>query len=268
MRGTFKLEEGCTCRMPASLKHYPCDPNVRVVYDDCRCISVTQRTDDAALAALIPEEFEILSPVVYWQYCNCRGVDFMMMGEYRILQASVPVRYLGNGGPAEGVYPLMILENNAVPVLGGREEDGMPKSVCDISVDRHFGKEWFAAAAENCETVARVRFTEEEPLSPARVEALNRRGPVNAFGNRCLPYPDRPGLAYHDYILYPQESTVKRGFTGKGEISVCPPDAWYVQPYLASMLYPLSQLPKLGYENASRTECSLRLCVSDSRVLM
>ena len=267
MKGSFKLKEGYTCRMPASLKNYPYDANVRVVYDDCRCISVDQRTDETELATLIPEEFEILSPIVNWQYCNCRGVDFMMMGEYRILQASVPVRYTGQDGPVDGIYPLLILEDNVVPVLGGREEDGMPKTVCDISIDRHFGKEWFAAASQDCETVARVRFTEEEEFPAELMEKFNNNGPVNAFGNRCLPYPDKPGMAYHDYILYPQEMTVKKGFTGKGEITVCPPDAWYVQPYLCGMLYALDKLPKLGYENAWRAECVLRLCVSDSRVL-
>ncbi|MDY2984903.1 MAG: acetoacetate decarboxylase family protein [Synergistes jonesii] len=53
------------------------------------------------------------------------------------MQAPALVRYRGGKESIEGYYPLVIFENNVVPVLGGREEDGMPKAVCGISLDRH-----------------------------------------------------------------------------------------------------------------------------------
>ena len=196
MRGTFTFREGDTHRMPVTLRHYPFNRDVRVYYDDCRMFSFDQKTDMEALAPLIPADFEITAPLVSWSYVNCRGVDFMMQGEYRILQAAVPVRFCGKEETLKGTYPLLILENAAVPVLGGREEDGMPKVVCDISLDRHRDSHWFAAASQDCETIARMNFFEGAPWTPEQVSAYNAQGKVNVFGNRCLPAVDRPGNVY------------------------------------------------------------------------
>lgn len=265
MRGTFHFQEGYTYRMPVSIRNYPYNRDVRVYYDDCRAYSFDQKTDMEALAPLIPEEFEILAPVVNWQYVNCRSVDFMMNGEYRIIQASVPVRFCGSEDTEEGVYPLLILENAAVPVLGGREEDGMPKVVCDISLDRHSDKHWFAAASCDCETIARMNYHEGEEWTKEQVDAYNAKNKIAAFGNRCLPAVDRPGNIYQEYVLYPQQSIARRVFSGTGSLELIPPEEWYIQPYLFQALYMLSGLPNHGFENVIRMDCALRLCVSDSR---
>lgn len=267
MRGTFSFKDGYTYRMPVTLRNYPFNRDVRVYYDDCRMFSFDQKTDMEALAPLIPEDFEILKPIVSWEYTNCRGVDFMMNGEYRILQAEVPVRFCGKEDTVEGMYPLIIMENSPVPVLGGREEDGMPKVVCDISLDRHMGDHWFAAASSDCETIARMNFYQEKELSEAQVEEINGKEMLNMIGNRCLPAVDRPGNAYQEYILYPQQIIVKQAFSGKGDIGVIAPAEWYIQPSLNQALYALSGLPNYGFENVMRMDCALRLCVSDSRTL-
>lgn len=267
MRGLFKPKEGYAHRMPVSLRQYPFDPDVRVVYDDCRVIMVNQKTDEKKLAELIPEEFELLEPVVVWQYTNCRGVDFMMNGEYRIFQASVPVKFIGGDEEYEGSYPLVIFEDNAVPVLGGREEDGMPKLVCEISLDRHFGNHWFAALANYCETIARIDFFEERELDAQEIAQLEPQCKVNAFGNRWLPALDSGNASYHDYILYPQEMRPRKAFAGQAKVDILPPSQWYIQPVFSSILGALAGLPNLGFSNALRIECETRLCVADSRII-
>lgn len=267
MRGKFTFKDGYTYRMPVTLRNYPYNRDVRVFYSDCRAYFVDQKTDMEALAALIPDTFEILAPIVNWQYVNCRGVDFLANGEYRILQASVPVRFCGKEDTLEGIYPLVILEDNATPVLGGREEDGMPKLVCNISIDRHVGDHWFASAAAECETIARMNFRESGECTPEQIAAFNVRGSVAAFGNRCLPNVDKPGLAFQEYVLYPQECHASRMFSGTGEMGIVPPAAPYILPLFNSTLCALSTLPNLGFENALRMDCTLRLCVSDSRAI-
>ena len=267
MKGTFRFQDGYTYRMPVTLRNYPFSRDVRVFYDDCRMFSFDQKTDIEALAPLIPEDFEITAPVISWGYINCRGVDFMMHGEYRILQAAVPVRFCGKQDTVDGLYPLLILEDSAVPVLGGREEDGMPKVVCSISVDRHRDNHWFAAAASDCETVARMNFHQEAEWTPEQVAEYNRNSVTAAIGNRCLPAVDRPGNAYQEYVLYPQQVIARRIYSGTGDMRVIAPEEWYVQPYLFQSLYALAGLPNHGFENVMRSECALRLCVSDSRTL-
>ena len=40
------------------------------------------------LLPLIPEDFELLEPKVNVQYANCREVDWMAGGDYRLIQAT------------------------------------------------------------------------------------------------------------------------------------------------------------------------------------
>ena len=145
MRGLFRFNEEFVYKMPV---HFGGDPfyPVRTVYGDMTCLGVSFRTEEDALLRFIPEDFEMLEPVVNVQYANCRDVDWMAGGEYRLIQASVPVRYEGNSEGLVGEYVLVIWENKACPILGGREEDGMPKLFADIACERHVNERWFTAA--------------------------------------------------------------------------------------------------------------------------
>ena len=131
-RGKFKLKDDHIYKMPV---HFGGDPfyPVRTVYRDMTGISIQFETDQEALLEIIPHDFELLEPVVNVQFSNCRDVDWMAGGEYRLIQVASPVRYVGNSEGLEGQYVFVIWENKTCPIIGGREEDGMPKVFADIS---------------------------------------------------------------------------------------------------------------------------------------
>lgn len=208
-------------------------------------MNVDQVTDEDALAEYIPEEFEILRPCVSWGYCNCRDVDFLAGGEYIILQATVPVRFDTGTEVIEGPYPLIIYENNAIPVIGGREETGMLRRVCDISCEHHYEDHYWAAASFESETILKmdIRVTGEP-------EKVNERVRMDNLGNRMLPNVEKGGNAYHDIVLYPQYVEFDKVWVGSGEITIETP-IQYKNWQAHSILSALEELPVRRYENAS-----------------
>ncbi len=265
MLGKFQFRKDFTYRMPVHFQNGPFNSENRVVYSDCFLLNVEQKTEFEALAQFVPSEFEILRPVVCWGYANCRGVDFLAHGEYRIFQASVPVRFIAED--IIGVYPLVIWENNAIPILGGREEDGMPKVWCDIAAERHYENHYFAAIALECETMARFDFFEECEVASEKVEHANASPLVNNFGYRYIPRVAGAGTAHREPILYPQMNFPKQIWHGTGKVEIMVPDRWYKNASMFSTLKGLAGLPNLGFENATRMSSQLKLCVADSRSL-
>ncbi len=267
MRGKFVLKKGYTSQMPTHFFNMPYNKDNRVVYSDVLMISLMQETDLNILVNYVPPEFEVLDGDIQWGYFNCRGVDFMSNGEYRILQAAAHVRY-GEGADAiEGWYPLAIFEDDPYPILGGREQDGMPKVFADISVPRHVDNHWFAAVSLYSETLFRVDFREEEEAAAEALKERQTQSRMNAFGFRQLPFADREGYAYKDFILYPQESHIEKLWLGTGKVTILPPDPWYKVANLSALVAGLATLPCKRFYGAVRAQTTLRLCVSDSRTL-
>lgn len=267
MRGRFIFREDYTYRMPVHFSGRPFNNENRVVYSDVLTLKTEQKTEMEALAAYVPSEFEILRPSVIWQYMNCRGVDFMANGEYKIFQAGVPVKYTGGGEAITGAYPLVIFEDDPVPILGGREEDGMPKVFCNISPERHYENHWFASASLYCETMLSFDFHETGEASAEELKAAQDVPLVNSFGYRCIPNVGRGGSATRGPVLYPQEMRPAKMWKGEGGVKVTVPDAWYKNPPMYSILTGLNELPNLGFTAAERTHGTVRLCVADSKAL-
>lgn len=267
MKGRFTCQESLTYRMPVHFREMKYNLDNRVVYRNVMSFSVEQKTDGDALAKYVPSDFEITSPSILWGYVNCRDVDFMAHGEYRIFQATVPVRYEKNGQAIDGVYPLVIFENDATPILGGREEDGMPKVYCDIAGERHHENHWFANASLYCDTMLRMDFHEAEPIGAQALEALNVNPLTNNFGYRYIPQVGAPGAATSGPVLYPQEVHPETGWTGEMSVEVRPPRNWYENFTLYATLKALHDLPNHGFVNGMRMVGSLRLCVADSKAL-
>ena len=109
MKGKFEFKEGYSYHMPVHFRGMPAGEVMNPLYGDVFVLSADLTTEMDALAQFVPKDFEILEPVVNVQYNDCRGVDWMSHGEYRLLQFGVPVRYLGNDEGLTGLYQLVLL---------------------------------------------------------------------------------------------------------------------------------------------------------------
>ena len=267
MRGQFKFNDKFTYRMPVHFIGYPFNNSNRVFYSDVFGIMMSMETEMEALAQFVPEDFEILEARVDYGYTNCRGVDFMSNGEYRIFQAAVPVKYLGNDKGFTGVYPLIIWENNPWPIFGGREEDGMPKLYADISAERHRDDHWFAAVSFECNTFAKINFWDKEKAPKSVIEEGRKNCLVNNFGWRYIPNVDGPGATASQAVLYPQEMYPKSDmWFGVGKITINKLD-WVEHAGQFTIIDALADLPNKGFKNAMRMKAEIRLCVADSKPL-
>lgn len=265
MKGQFKFEEDYVYKMPAHFGGEPFYP-VRTVYGDMTAISVSFETGAEDLARFIPEVFEITDPLVNVQYSNCRDVDWMSGGEYRLIQLSVPVRFCGEGEELEGEYPLVIWENKACPIIGGREEDGMPKIFADVAAERHYEDHWFTAASHECNTFLTLDFERKAELSAKDVAAMNEHSKINFFGWRYISNLGKGGASLSHATLYPQEAIMSRAWSGEGRINWPPfkPEMHLKQSWMIDIL---AKLPIVNYLPAMMMKSAMKLNVGDSRAL-
>ena len=171
MKGKFKFQDDYIYKMPAHFGGSPFYP-IRAVYGDMLGISVQYETDQDALLQYIPEDFELREPVVSVQYTNCRDVVWMSGGEYRLIQVSAPVKYLGNSDGLSGDYALVVWENKTCPIIGGREEDGVPKVFADIANERRVDNHWFTTASYESCTFLKIDFNQKDEVSSKDIEKL------------------------------------------------------------------------------------------------
>lgn len=266
MRGKFRLEDDLVYKMPV---HFGGDPfyPVRTVYGDMTALAISFETQEEALLRIIPEDFDLTSPTVNVQFADCREVEWMSGGEYRLIQASVPVRYVKNGEALDGEYVLVIWENKACPIIGGREEDGMPKIFADIASLRHSGEHWFTAASYESNTFLKIDLNQERELSEEELKLVNEHSKaMNFFAWRYIPELGKAGAALSHATLYPQEAKIEKAWECEGKID-WPKFDLEMNMLQFRIINTMSGLPVLKYGKAMMTKGSARLNVGDSRSL-
>lgn len=103
------------------------------VYGRSESLSVTAKTDKAALERLVPNCFTIPDePTVTVTFGDHDHVDFMAGGGYRVAYVGVSARYEAKE-PVDGLYILVMWEDHTVPIAVGRETIGIHKVFADIS---------------------------------------------------------------------------------------------------------------------------------------
>lgn len=265
MKGNFRIEESLTYKMPVHFSGEIFKP-VCSVYGDMTSVSISFETEEEALLKIIPEKFDLTSPAVNIQFAECRDIDWMSGGEYRLIQASVPVRYIKNEDVIDGEYVLVIWENKACPIIGGREEDGMPKIFADIASLRHCGDHWFSAASYESSSFLKIDLKRERELQEEELKLLNDHSKINYFGWRYIPQLGKSGSALSHATLYPQEMKIDKAWEGEGRIE------WMRFDLEMNMLQfrtiiSMSELPVLKYKKALMMKGSARLNVGNSRSL-
>ncbi len=107
------------------------------VYSNVENLSLQYKTDRDAVLALVPECYQIgAEPIVTVTFGDYDGVDFMSGGGYRTATFGVSARFYGDEDHVEGQYIFVMCEDRTIPILGGREQLGVPKVFAEISAVR------------------------------------------------------------------------------------------------------------------------------------
>lgn len=180
-----------------------------------------------------------------------------------IAQALVPVRYTQSGQPIDGYFPLVVWENKTEPILGGREQSGVPKIFCDISESQVIGNHVFATASHDGHDFLRVDVDKKDAFTDTEVAARNKNSKYNLLGWRYIPNLGKPGAALSHATLYPQESILREGWKADGKVTWTKA-TWEQIPMQAHIINALADLPIKRYISSSVEKCRLilhpRLC--------
>jgi acetoacetate decarboxylase len=106
----------------------------RLVYSQTEAVALQYLTDPDAITSLLPDCYKPgKEPQVTVLFGYNNGLDFMAGGGYRLAAVQVSARFDGDLDHVEGDYILIMFENQTWPILGGREDLGVPKLYADIS---------------------------------------------------------------------------------------------------------------------------------------
>jgi acetoacetate decarboxylase len=91
-------------------------------------------TDPDAAQALLPERYRTATPpIVTILFSDNNGLEFMAGGGYRLAAILIAARFQGQKDHPEGDFIVVMFENQTLPIIGGREDLGVPKIFADIS---------------------------------------------------------------------------------------------------------------------------------------
>jgi acetoacetate decarboxylase len=222
----FRFDENKTYRMPVHFggSNVPA-PDMEVHNYDTVGLSFVCTTDKELLSNYIPEAFELIRPEIVYGFGQMREIDWLAGGRYNVVTADVPVRFTGKKDQVEGIYNLVTWENNATPIIGGREENGVPKIFADIQ-DLHArpaayfnAPDYFTNASYDGNTFVRMAMRNPKPIVGAEFEALKAaKRSYNLLCWRYIPKVSGAGAELSQPILYPQGIEMNSAWTGKGEI--------------------------------------------------
>jgi acetoacetate decarboxylase len=247
----FHFEEGYTYNMPPHFGGVEGDGLQNLRYDDVSSIAISYLTDEGCLSQYVPDAFEILEPVVSVSYQKCRGVQWMAGGQYSLIAVMTPARHIPTG--TDGSYVLIIWENKTAPILGGREQTGMPKVFADIPDYHQLGRLITASASHEGRVFLELELELDKDLTPEQLSEMSQNSRVNQFGWRYIPRIGSPGAALSHATLYPAEATCHSGSTGSGRLVWTQADPLY-NPIMAPIVNALVDLPILEYRDCRFTK--------------
>lgn len=260
-------EDGLTHRMPAHIQKW--DPTVGGLcpYDDVTSIQISYRTDKEQLQSLIPEEFEITDPVMIIVYQKCNAIHWMGGSEYSLVTASVPVRYLETKEPIDGIFHHVLWEDKAAPILGGREEAGMPKIWADIPEYRRIDKKLYVNLSHEGRTFLEMELLMEREFIRSEIETMNENhGRVTQLGWRYIPkVGPYPGAALSEATYYPVDNEFFSGSVCSGDVIWTVPKQEH-HPTQWGIIYTLASLPILEVLPGSfkKGKCWMRMDLARS----
>lgn len=232
------------------------------------CLSLTLRVhcDQKLLESYLPEGFELQAPEMEYTFAQCResfepqeeGLNFVM--------ACLPVQYLGNDEGLNGLFPLVIWENNMASIVSVREDTGLPALFASIPECIRDRGCLAVSVGETGHPMLTLEFQEAEPLSGNEIHELNEEYPTRHFGWRYVPNIGSPGAALSQAAMRPFRRAVTSGWRGTGSVR-WHPENFTIYPTQAHILTALASIPGQDNMTGDETEGSLHFMPELSRPL-
>jgi acetoacetate decarboxylase len=214
----FKLEKDFHYLMPVQFGGGKFDKEIKITQ---RSISLTisYETDKAMLENYLPDGFELLKEEVQLDFGQHTQVSWMYGGQYNWILVGVPVRFHGKKDELEGFYPLVVWENKAAAIIGGREETGIPKVFADIE-DLHILKPYYVTSGSyEGNTFLNMNFEATGDINGKELEEVKSQfASRNYIGWRYIPKVGAPGAELSQFILYPGGFEVETAQIGNSSL--------------------------------------------------
>ena len=215
-----------------------------LTYRDTISANLWYETDGDALQRLLPPGYTLDSATLMVPAVMNRGVDWMGGEAYNILSVNVPATFSGKNDRLSGWYSLVVWENNAIPILPGREGTGIPKIYGEVEDFRFVEREMRTWAHLSGHTFCNLHFTEVTEASQEQREETDsafRRMEWMAW--RYIPHPGPSGGAELSHATsFPQEFISSRVRVAEGAIVWSVPPVWQ-NPTQHHIITSLGELP-------------------------
>ena len=193
----------------------------RSVYAETKSLAVTFRTDPDAVRLLVPECFLIPDePTVTVAFGDHDRIDFMAGDGYRVAYVGVSARFEGDE-TIDGLYILVMWENQTLPVLLGRELIGIPKLAADITAMRELeaGRLRATASVWGHEVVRLELSGLKEQNAVVRRTAQRRVNAIPWLGYKHVPSLDGPPDASYPMIVWNEIEIDRLLFAQRGSVT-------------------------------------------------
>jgi len=186
-------------------------------FTDAHILILQYQTDSNAIRELLPDCYQPAEkPIVTAMFCYYTGANFMVGRGYSIAAVSVAARFDGQKDHIEGDYVLVMCENETLPIITGREFQGIPKVYADVSPI-----ETLPNGHLRCETSLWKHLLfgiELEPLAKqnilVRSVASKRINKRPLLGYKYIPSLDGPPDASYPIVL-PSDTKLEELWLGK-----------------------------------------------------
>jgi len=237
----FRPQDDCTYLMPIHFGGGKFDPET-LVTQRTTALAITYETERDLLENYIPEGFELLAPEVQVAFNKFTEINWLHGGQYNLINVAAPVRFHGKKDELDGAYTLVVWENRTAPILGGREQTGIPKIYADIE-DLHISKPHYATSVSyEGNTFLTMNFEAAGPVTGKALKGLKSQfASVNTLGWRYIPRIGAPGAELSQFVLYPQGVGVETVQAGTGSLKwieqtpMQNPSQYYIINSLASL---------------------------------
>jgi acetoacetate decarboxylase len=238
------------------------------VYGETRSLSATFKTDPEAVRSLVPACFSVPDePTVTVAFGDHSKIDFMAGDGYRVAYVGVSAGYRGDE-EINGLYILIMWENQALPIVLGRELIGIPKLAADITPPRELPAGGHRATASLWgHEVMRLELAGlKEQNAIVRRTAQRRVNGIPWFGYKHIPSLEGPPDASYPTVVWNEIEIDQLSFAQHASVSFGGPDEDDVGQ-LAGVTRALRTLPIGEMVFASRARGSAVLRIDRSRRL-